>query len=70
MQHLASFVGGRWVAGKGGGQPLVNPATEEPLATASSEGIDLAGALAFARDTGGPALRALVQGLAKAGTPG
>ena len=59
MQHLASFVGGRWVEGKGGGQPLVNPATEESLATASSEGIDLAGALAFARDTGGPALRAL-----------
>jgi oxepin-CoA hydrolase/3-oxo-5,6-dehydrosuberyl-CoA semialdehyde dehydrogenase len=92
MQHLASFVGGRWVEGKGGGHTLVNPASEEALATASSEGIDLAGALAFARDTGGPTLRALsfaergailkgmagalqgsrplVQGLAKAGTPG
>jgi 3,4-dehydroadipyl-CoA semialdehyde dehydrogenase len=59
MQHLASFVGGRWVAGEGDGQILFNPSTEEPLATASSEGVDLAAALAFAREQGGPALRAL-----------
>lgn len=59
MQALESFVSGRWVRGTGAGQTLVNPATGEPLATASSEGIDLAAALAFARDTGGPALRAL-----------
>jgi oxepin-CoA hydrolase/3-oxo-5,6-dehydrosuberyl-CoA semialdehyde dehydrogenase len=59
MQHLASFVGGRWVAGEKQGQTLFNPATEEALATASSDGVDLAAALAYARDTGGPALRAL-----------
>ena len=58
MQHLASFVGGQWVEGKNEGQALFNPATEEPLARASSDGIDLAAALAYARDTGGPALRA------------
>ena len=59
MQHLSSFVGGQWVEGKEEGQTLFNPATEEPLARASSDGIDLAAALAYARDTGGPALRAL-----------
>ena len=59
MQQLASFVGGRWVEGRPGGQALVNPATEEPLATASTEGIDLAAALEYARATGGRALRAL-----------
>jgi oxepin-CoA hydrolase/3-oxo-5,6-dehydrosuberyl-CoA semialdehyde dehydrogenase len=56
---LASYVCGRWVAGKGSGSTLVNPATEEPLARASSDGLDFGAALAFARDRGGPALRAM-----------
>lgn len=59
MQALASYVCGRWAPGSGTAQTLVNPATEEPLATASSEGVDLAAALAYGRDKGGPALRAL-----------
>ncbi|MEW6689374.1 MAG: 3,4-dehydroadipyl-CoA semialdehyde dehydrogenase [Pseudomonadota bacterium] len=59
MQELRSYVCGRWVAGKGAPQTLVNPATEEPLASASSEGVDLGAALEYARATGGPALRAL-----------
>ncbi|MGH7296827.1 MAG: aldehyde dehydrogenase family protein, partial [Polyangiaceae bacterium] len=59
MKQLASYVCGRFVAGQGDGATLVNPATEEPLATASSEGVDFGEALAFARDRGGPALRAL-----------
>ncbi len=57
--QLRSYLGGRWAAGSGTGQTLFNPATEAPLATASSEGIDLAAALDYARRTGGPALRAL-----------
>ena len=59
METLRSFVGGKWIAGSSSPQTLLNPATEEPLAQASSEGIDLAAALAYARSTGGPALRAL-----------
>ena len=59
MQTLASYVSGRWAQGTGAAQTLLNPATEEALATASSEGIDLAAALDHARRTGGPALRAL-----------
>ncbi len=59
LRLLASHVGGRWVAGSGAAQPLFNPTTEEPLAAASSDGLDLAAALDFARSLGGPALRAL-----------
>ena len=59
MQNLSSYVCGAWVAGKGGAHVLLNPATEEPLAQASSDGIDLPAALAYAREKGGPALRAL-----------
>src|SRR5258708_4767654 len=59
MTELKSFLGGRWLAGSGNPQQLLNPATEEPLARASSDGLDLAAALDYARRTGGPALRAL-----------
>lgn len=59
MQELRSYVGGRWVAGSGAPRQLLNPATEEPIACASSEGIDLGAALDHGRRTGGPALRAL-----------
>ena len=59
MIELRSHVCGNWVAGKGAKQSLLNPATEAPLATASSEGVDLGVALDYARAQGGPALRAL-----------
>ncbi len=59
MQVLGSYVSGRWTAGSGASQTLLNPATEEALASASSEGVGLAAALEYARNTGGPALRAL-----------
>jgi hypothetical protein len=38
MQHPASFIGGRWLEGQGAGQQLLHPATEKPLALASSAG--------------------------------
>lgn len=59
MQDLRSYVEAKWVECSGGWQTLVNPATEEPLARAGSEGVDLAAALEYARRVGGPALRAL-----------
>ncbi len=59
MKTLHSYLGGRWIEGSGTRQTLVNPATEEALAQVSSEGLDLAAALAHARRKGGPALRAL-----------
>jgi oxepin-CoA hydrolase/3-oxo-5,6-dehydrosuberyl-CoA semialdehyde dehydrogenase len=59
MKTLRSYLSGRWIEGSGAPQALVNPATEEPLAQASSEGLDLAAALEHARKKGGPALRAM-----------
>lgn len=59
MIELESWLEGRWVRGTGAPATLLNPATEEPLATVSSEGLDLGAALAFARERGGPALRRL-----------
>ena len=59
MLELGSYVEGKWVKGKGKGAELVNPATEEVLATTSTEGVDFGAALAFARAKGGPALRAM-----------
>src|SRR5437773_2879728 len=62
METLESYVSGAWAPGKGKFATLVNPTTEEPLAQASTEGIDFAATLAFARDVGGPALRSLTFG--------
>src|SRR3989442_15967150 len=59
MKPLRIYRGARGLEGSGAPQTLVNPATEEPLAQVSSEGIDLAAALEHARRKGGPALRAL-----------
>jgi 3,4-dehydroadipyl-CoA semialdehyde dehydrogenase len=59
MKTLRSYLSGRWIEGTGAPQVLVNPATEETLAQASSDGLDLAAALDHARRKGGPALRAL-----------
>ncbi len=57
MIELESYLQGRWQRGSGRGTTLVNPATESPIATSSTEGLDFAGALAHARAVGGPALR-------------
>src|SRR5579883_8438 len=60
MVTLRSFVQGRWVEGDHASRAaLVNPATEETIALAGSGGVDFAGALAYAREVGGPALREL-----------
>src|SRR6266478_9194816 len=54
---LPNYVNGRWVEGAGPGEPLIDSVTGEELARISSQGMDLAAALAFARAHGGPALR-------------
>jgi 3,4-dehydroadipyl-CoA semialdehyde dehydrogenase len=59
MRILDCLVAGEWATGRGTPQPLFNPATEEVVCGASVEGIDLGAALRFARERGGPALRAL-----------
>jgi 3,4-dehydroadipyl-CoA semialdehyde dehydrogenase len=56
---LESYLSGAWRGGDGQGQPLADPVNGEVLAYASSQGLDVPGALAYARAEGGPALRAL-----------
>lgn len=59
MKVLSSYLSGSWVIGTGSATTLVNPATEAPLAEVRAGGVDLAAALRFARERGGPALREL-----------
>jgi 3,4-dehydroadipyl-CoA semialdehyde dehydrogenase len=57
--RIRSYVQGGWVEGEGEGVRLLNPATEEVLATASTRGVDLGAALAHARTVGSKCLRQL-----------
>ena len=59
MITLRSYVSDEFVAGGGTPAVLVNPATEEPVAETSTQGVDFAAALAHARTVGAPALRRL-----------
>ena len=59
MKTLRSYIRGNWHEAKSGLVPLVNPSTEETIAQAGSAGIDFAAVLDYARETGGPALRAM-----------
>src|ERR1700753_198981 len=59
MIELASFVSGKWQKGNGKPAQLVNPSTEEVIATTSTEGLDFSTALDFARTNGGANLRAM-----------
>jgi 3,4-dehydroadipyl-CoA semialdehyde dehydrogenase len=59
MQTLSSHLVGAWVTGAAPFQVLENATTGDAFAQASSNGLDLAAALRFARDVGGPSLRAM-----------
>ena len=56
---LKSYVQGRWVEGAGNGVAVRDASTGTVVAEVSSAGIDFAQVLDYARNTGGPALRAL-----------
>ena len=56
---LANHVAGRWQTGQGPGSTLLDPVLGTPLVRVDATGLDLPAAFAFARDTGGKALRAL-----------
>ena len=59
MKTLRSFVEGKWYEAKEGFQTLVDPCSEEPIARASSSGLDYSRALDFARRAGREKLRTL-----------
>jgi oxepin-CoA hydrolase/3-oxo-5,6-dehydrosuberyl-CoA semialdehyde dehydrogenase len=56
---LRSYVNGNWHTAPDEGVPLRDAVTGEVVAHVSSTGIDMAGALAYGRQVGGPALREL-----------
>jgi len=57
--RLQSFLSGEWQSGGGRAIILRDASTGAVVAEAASEGIDFAAALAYARETGGPGLRAM-----------
>ena len=58
-ENLESYLSGRWVRGEGIETRLVDPVRGDELATVSAKGVDLAGALDFARRHGQGSLRAM-----------
>lgn len=54
---LESYLGGRWQAGKGDGQELLDASTGAAVARIDASGLDFGEALAYGRKTGGQALR-------------
>ncbi|MGH6951493.1 MAG: phenylacetic acid degradation bifunctional protein PaaZ [Vitreimonas sp.] len=56
---LQNYAEGRWIAGSGGMAELRSAVTGDVVALTSSQGLDFAAMLKFAREQGGPTLRAL-----------
>ncbi|KDP87902.1 3,4-dehydroadipyl-CoA semialdehyde dehydrogenase [Cupriavidus basilensis] len=56
---LSNYLGGRWQAGSGNGATLSDPVLGDALVRVDATGLDLAAGFAFAREQGGPALRAM-----------
>ena len=56
---LQNYAEGRWMVGNGGRAELRSAVTGDVVATTSSQGLDFAAMARFARERGGPALRAL-----------
>ena len=59
MEQIQSYLEGKWVSGEGPTSALVNPSNEQVIAETSTRGLDFASALDFARQSGGPTLRAM-----------
>lgn len=59
MLTLSSWLRDSWQSGQDPQTLLYDPTHKTPIAQASTRGLDLAGALAHAREVGGPTLRSL-----------
>jgi oxepin-CoA hydrolase / 3-oxo-5,6-dehydrosuberyl-CoA semialdehyde dehydrogenase len=57
MMKLENYISGHWITGDGDGQTLYNAVTGEPVATASTKGLDFRSVLDYGRAVGNPALR-------------
>lgn len=54
---LENYITGNWITGDGDGQQLYNAVTGEPVATATTKGLDFKQILAYGRSVGNPTLR-------------
>jgi oxepin-CoA hydrolase / 3-oxo-5,6-dehydrosuberyl-CoA semialdehyde dehydrogenase len=59
MITLENFIQGHWQQGEGDGTVLFDAVTANPIAKASTKGIDMQAMLAYGRNVGNPALRKL-----------
>jgi oxepin-CoA hydrolase/3-oxo-5,6-dehydrosuberyl-CoA semialdehyde dehydrogenase len=59
MLDVASYAAGRWVGPGDGARPIESAITGAPFARAGGAALDMGAMLAFGRDVGGPALRAM-----------
>lgn len=57
MNKLGNYITGKWITGDGDGQLLYNAVTGEPVAKATTKGLDFAAITDYARKMGNPALR-------------
>jgi len=57
ISKLQNYASGKWIAGAEEGQILYNAITGDPIASASSKGLDFAKMCDYARTVGGPKLR-------------
>ena len=57
MNKLGNYITGNWINGDGDGQLLYNAVTGEPVAAASTKGLDFKNITEYARTVGNPALR-------------
>ncbi|MEM6263142.1 MAG: phenylacetic acid degradation bifunctional protein PaaZ [Bacteroidota bacterium] len=56
-RKLLNYAEGKWVESKGEGKPLFHAITGDPIALASSEGLDFGAMMAYGRKVGGKKLR-------------
>ena len=59
MNKLGNYVHGNWITGDGDGQLLYNAFNGEPIASATTKGLNFADILQYGRSTGNPALRSM-----------
>ena len=57
MNKLGNYISGSWINGDGDGQLLFNAVTGEPVAIATTKGLDFQAILQYGRNVGNPALR-------------
>ena len=56
-KKLGNYLSGKWIEGDGNGAPLYNSVDGQVIATATADGLDIASALAYARDKGSKVIR-------------